>query len=295
MSYLEKYLKYKNKYLDLLNQVGGAKCYECGTEISQTDQICPKCNSRGWGCLDCRFRNLFNRDYCGKCKMIRAQYAARDLSFKRPKLVVYTFCPTLQIRPIWQNYLMKTCLRQLPDRYEMKVVHLDPLSTIIDTDQYCKEEIESAQDDKYMECHVENAFSPDTFKEIERVPCHLLIDMVSILGYTNPKQVRDSIGAIFPLSSVNVGNVPNFSDLLAQCKIFSIQPDGSVITYIDKMIVLGYNFDRNAPFLFIFDLLRQNFDPHQYEVCLNALMNLLFDENLNPNDLVTKIKVIYGI
>jgi hypothetical protein len=42
MSYQEKYLKYKNKYLILKNQLGGDNCSKCGGNI--TDGKCDKCD-----------------------------------------------------------------------------------------------------------------------------------------------------------------------------------------------------------------------------------------------------------
>lgn len=43
MNYEQKYLKYKNKYLELRNQIGGWKCTHCNTENEEARSWCKHC------------------------------------------------------------------------------------------------------------------------------------------------------------------------------------------------------------------------------------------------------------
>jgi len=288
MSYLEKYLKYKNKYLNLLNQIGGAKtCYMCKNLIPDDATECPHCKNKGWTCLTCTFVNLSNREFCAVCNNPNGKGAVRTLQSQRPKLVVHTLCTDNSVRARWRNHLRRNCLSILPQTHGMEVVHYDPHRTISDIESYQNSEASEADDTRF-ECKVSHEFNRLMLTDLARQPCHLFIDMVPTLVYTNiPKQARDSEGNIYPISSVNIGNVPRLSDALAQCQIFSMNHN-MVVTYIDRMITCGYRFDSEAPYQFIFDLYNR-FSRFPPEVVLPIIMDLLFTERLNIDDLVKRI------
>jgi hypothetical protein len=295
MSYLEKYLKYKNKYLDLLNQIGGAKiCYNCKNLIPVDATVCSYCGNSGWKCLICRFQNLSNKEFCAnlnpKCGVPRATEAVRQLQGRRPKLVVLTLCTDDSIRARWRNHLMRKFLSMLPQTHDMEVEHLDPTMTIMDIGAYQLAERQLTEDPRLLDCRVIHEFHRSMLTDLARQPCHLFIDMVPTLVYSNMlKQAKDDQGNIYSISSVNIGNVPIYSDELAKCKIFSIQPDGSVVTYIDRMILCGYNFNRQMPYQFIFDLLK-HFPGLPHGLVLPILMDVLFEQKLSLKQLIESVK-----
>ena len=51
MSFYSKYLKYKNKYVELKNQLGGNKCKRCNNDIEAAQmmpgsQVCIDCQKK---------------------------------------------------------------------------------------------------------------------------------------------------------------------------------------------------------------------------------------------------------
>lgn len=309
MSFFKKYLKYKIKYLNLFNQLGGWKCLICNTDNRNENTKCTSCNYKGWTCMNCTFINFFTKDRCHACEQQRPIGAARVLApdgpavrhgqrESQPKtLKLFTLGisdPNLRLR--WQQFLRPTFVRQIPRAWMgIDIRHIDPLlNAKMSSADINKFQLEEVSLDRIRSSELIGEDLDVTSLPVESC---ILLDMVGIFSYNSIGQVRDSSGRVHACKSVNIGNTP-FSDLLAQSNFFSINDQtGIVTTYIDRMITLGYQFDRNAPFEFIRTLMDQTRIPlesQMFLIALQTLIDTLMTQAMTHQQLVQHVRSMFS-
>jgi hypothetical protein len=234
MSYQQKYLKYKEKYLELKNiqniQKGGAKTFYIYTT----------------GFADNGSNSVANE---------------------------------------WVRAFREKILSLIPAKYdEIVILHSDPLMDI-DGDlrmRTIKEANELLMSDFLNDRVKQSEFTtePINFRSLHRKHLsrdYIVIDCAHIFLYIDRKIVKNAntydgvvneqIGVSpFPLNCIYPGFIANRdingeiyvpNNILSTCDLFIVNEDGSIITYIDKLIMNKIGNDPNNPHIFVDNIYRK--------------------------------------
>ena len=268
MSYKEKYIKYKIKYLNLLKQTGGM-----------------------WNCSACTFENADELPYCELCGTKRERQVPRErqvvpierqvskerqIPREQPReqktFYIYTtgigeWGDITRSADTWDKIMREMVLRNIHPSFTRIIIrHYDPL---YDMDNKRMEEpkrhklieelnsiVRNDMRVRTMERQIESSFN-DTALDFDTIQSpHILIDLAHLLYYY-PNSVTEiggnygelikkrftTIKSIYPgyVGGVHAGPIIGYSNqYLAGLNLFRMDMRGNITTYIDKMFELNY-------------------------------------------------------
>ena len=155
MSYYEKYLKYKLKYLNLAKQLGGDwECPFCTYINKDSSKNCEMCLKnpieikKQWQCNTCTFLNPSSSERCEMCdtprftKPVKSvhQYEPDVTSVKDRTFYIYTtgigeWGDLSKAANTWLTILRPVILRNIPKIFNNIIIrHYDPLLDYQDKD-----------------------------------------------------------------------------------------------------------------------------------------------------------------
>jgi len=167
----------------------------------------------------------------------------------------------------WKIYCRDQIISHIPDYYKIHIYHYDPI--LESSDQNKKKII------KYINKHLipfdlkhkrvkVSEFHPLEFNHnLINLP-NIIIDLAHIYTFHNDLMNKVSFynennSEIFNLNVLRFGFVPNMkiSQLFLKNKLFDVDEEGNVRTYIDMLSFIEYDFDESEPILTIEKLLNQ--------------------------------------
>ena len=177
------------------------------------------------------------------------------------------------IMEFWHNKLRDSILAQIPESFQVVIVHFDPLmdmlrpNTRIENYYPVKQTIEDlAQNDMSHKRVSASYFLPEFFDHNQVEKLHLVIDFAHLYRYTSLGKVtkmnedEDEEDEI-TLNAIYFGFVGTnevlASRVLSLSKLIEIDEAGSVTTYIDKLIENRYPLHSVYPSDFFTELLRE--------------------------------------
>jgi hypothetical protein len=223
---------------------------------------------------------------------------------------------------LWVRELRNFIISKIPSIFDINIMHFDPLLKITNSHDINENENNNLINfynqtlKKNKNCRIiDEVFIMDYFPFQSLNPFHIVLDFAHIFHYTDqPGEVLcNANNKKYKLHSIYLGYLGNDFEYKekrksAQYFPFYVSDQGQVITYIDFLIINGYNFDTHEPQIFLhyypMDILRQLgnslreknkiFDPDQLYSSNNKdnLVQALFDENSNEHildDIVSDI------
>lgn len=222
MDFKQKYLKYKNKYIKLKNHTGGSSL------VTNTENNIFTIYTTGL--YDSGNKNLIN---------------------------------------LWNTDVRDNIISLIPKNFRIKFIHYDPLIVWnLDKAKFekienqgtittIKNEIEDILQKKDMENNrvIESIFINEYFdiNNINLEKPYIILDIAHLFLYKNKvktvKKLDRSDNREYNINSVRFGYIGErgIPLILAKSKLFEVNNNGEVITYIDKMISSGINFEGRYP------------------------------------------------
>ena len=170
----------------------------------------------------------------------------------------------------WNNGVRELIIRKIPDGFNIKLHHFDPILEISSNGPIKKTD---QNRENYINYANENLIPSDLGNQrviitnfideeldIENIQNpHLIIDLGHIFKYPHIKYTvilggnyGGSIGEPIKLNALRTGFLGNgFGSLLSLADTIRVNKYGNVETYVDLMISKGYNYDENNPSSFI--------------------------------------------
>lgn len=223
MNYLQKYYKYKKKYIHLKNQTGGSSL------VTNTEN------------------NIFTIYTTG----------------------LYDSGSNTNLIDLWNSDVRDNIISLIPENFRIKFIHYDPLVVWnLDKAKFekienqgtittIKNELEDILQKKDMENNrvIESIFINEYFdiNNINLEKPYIILDIAHLFLYENKvktvKKLDRSDNREYNINSVRFGYIGDggIPLILAKSKLFEINNNGEVITYIDKMINSGIKFDGVYP------------------------------------------------
>jgi hypothetical protein len=222
MDYLKKYHKYKRKYVHLKNQTGGTSLVNNNENSIFTIYTT--------GLYDSSNKNLIN---------------------------------------LWNSDVRDNIISLIPENFRIKFIHYDPL-VVWNNDKAkfekienqgtittIKSELEDILQKKDMENNrvTESIFTNEYFdiNKINLEKPYIILDIAHLFLYENKvktvKKLDRSDNIEYNINSVRFGYIGEggIPLILAKSKLFEVNNNGQVITYIDKMINSGIKFNGIYP------------------------------------------------
>ena len=230
MSYLQKYEKYKKKYLKLkYKQTGG-----------------------GWNCPACTFENHDEVPICELCHT-QKPLVQKPLVQKPKFKTFYVYTTGIldgNVGLSWNNVLRSTILRNIDKSFDQVIIrHYDPGEIRYEIGKYIIEE-----DHKYTNLHrnIQSQFINGTidFSQIDEP--HLLLDAAHVLHYypnklthyvpyDEPIEEKDqkkynTINSVYTgyCHTISFEDPRSFPHFIASQNFFKMDINGIVETYIDR-------------------------------------------------------------
>jgi len=276
MSHNHKYLKYKTKNLKLLYKLKGGMwpCPACTYLNKDKDLQCDVCSTKKpvasvtlpekWNCHGCTFENNPQYSKCKICETPRpkpfvsatSKTSRQSLDVPTPTLVggktfyIYTTGLGCWSDPIltqyWDSTIRENILKNIDESFTKIVFeHYDPFIDIDEPtkEKFRKENIDKCEFiDKFIDLDKINTLNKDNMHP------HLLIDFAHILNYLPNKETITS-NSYGEKKSIKYNHINSlyFGFLgdpiprhIATLKLFDMDSNGKITTYIDKLIRLGY-------------------------------------------------------
>ena len=223
MNYLQKYYKYKKKYIHLKNQIGGS--------------------------------SLVNNN--------------ENSIFTIYTTGLYDSGSNTNLIDLWNSDVRDNIISLIPENFRIKFIHYDPLVVWnLDKAKFekienqgkittIKSELEVILQKKDMENNrvIESIFINEYFdiNNINLEKPYIILDIAHLFLYENKvktvKKLDRSDNREYNINSVRFdyigeGGIPL---ILAKSKLFEVNNNGQVLTYIDKMISNGIEFGGDYP------------------------------------------------
>lgn len=239
--YYEKYCKYKLKYLKLSKQIGGS-----------------------WKCPNCTFINNDIVNNCNICEYKKDDIVEDNIFY------IYTtgigeWGDLTKASNSWIKFLRQQLLSIIPEKFNINIIHYDPLiyegDNIHDIDKVIEDiniqvitsdiEIERIKESKFISTIL-------NINNIKRDKPHLLLDLAHIFTYPKYKNIEllidgnstlySDINCVYPGYCGEFQEEFGFSaQYICTSNFIKINENGQVITYIDKLYEHNIKVDKFYP------------------------------------------------
>jgi len=213
-----KYLKYKKKYLALKLQKGG-----------------------DWNCSKCTFEN---NDLLPYCEMCNTKKSNESNIFYLYTTGILDWMNHGQLFDRWNMEIRTHIINLIPNKYKVIIHHYDPLH--VEPNELNIQKNILISNDKRNNRVLDSFFHNEKFPFTHELP-YIILDFAHIFYYTHNKHIVKT-NTIYessePIIEKNlycvrfgyVGSKNDIENSPSQYKIFEVNYDGSITTYIDKMI-----------------------------------------------------------
>ena len=300
--YKNKYLKYKNKYIQLraIQKGGTWDCTKCTFNNEHSDDRCELCEEpkpdpkilTTWDCSRCTFKNKKMDNKCIMCENTPPSTMATSITASSyatsitaspatcatsTKFYIYTtgiadWDNKETIAAKWNNNVCANILSQIPSRFnDIYILHSDILKPMDEYDNMINEEQRGiilktfnqllSTNDLTKPRVKKSSFTlmPIDFNTLETP--HIIIDMAHLFIYNKTGLV--TIGHTMPPYNIKSIYLGYFGDqvftikanqkydyniyIASHTQYFKVNDDNSIITYIDRLIHLKYDYNPDDP------------------------------------------------